>query len=243
MWEGGECWIIGGGPSMPQQFGVPEDVIDSIVRGDNPPSMYSPYMAAIHGKHVIAINVAFLIGDWIDMVFFGDNKFFVSYQKQLAEFPGLKVTCNSKFSSGTYDGENIKYVAKDKSHSHGISDNQRMVSWNGNSGAAAISIAANAGCERIILLGFDMKVGSDQRQHWHDLYRVVGRKPHKTKRGRIVNPNQVKHLPFARHLRGFPDIACDTEKRGITILNASPDSAIEQFKKVTVKEILHNGKV
>ena len=45
-------------------------------------------------------------------------------------------------------------------------------------------------------------------------------------------------MPFHRHLRGFPQIAKDAKQMGVEILNASPDSAIECFRKVTVKELL-----
>jgi len=226
MWEGGECWIIGGGPSMSRQFGVPEDVILKVRSGLLPPSTYSSYLAPIHQKHVIGINSAFLIGDWIDMVFFGDKRWFFDYRNRLAEFPGLKVSCHSHLGSDKYRSEHIKYLPRNKRR--GISDNARSVSWNANSGAAAISVAVWAGAVRIILLGFDMKLDDSGKQHWHGLYK----NPKGTK------PRSPKNLPFDRHLVGFPIIAKEAQKRKVEILNACPDSAIECFKKVTVKELL-----
>ena len=65
IWDGGEVWILGGGSSVPKQFGIPEEIIEKVVNGELPPSAYSPYMEAIHNKHVIGINVSFLIGTWI----------------------------------------------------------------------------------------------------------------------------------------------------------------------------------
>jgi len=222
MWEGGECWIIGGGPSMPRQFGVPEDVIQSVRSGKSSPSAYSPYLAPIHDKHVIGINSAFLIGDWIDMCFFGDKHWFLENRERLAKFPGLKVTCHSNLGGGRYKGEHIKYLSRNRRR--GISDNPHQVSWNANSGAAAISVAVLAGCTRIILLGFDMKLDESGKQHWHGLYGTATKKP--------------KKLPFEKHLVGFPIIAQHAQQRGIEILNACPDSAIESLRKVTVKELL-----
>jgi len=84
MWEGGEVWILGGGPSLTKQFDIPDNVVQDVMKGISPPSVYSPYMEAIHNKHVIGINVAYLIGEWIDMCFFGDNKFFMPHQHRLA---------------------------------------------------------------------------------------------------------------------------------------------------------------
>ena len=87
IWEGGDVWILGGGPSVTKQFDIPEQVVQSVMDGTSPPSVYSPYMKALHDKHVIGINVAYLIGDWIDMVFFGDNKFLLKHLERLSEWP------------------------------------------------------------------------------------------------------------------------------------------------------------
>jgi len=227
MWDEGDVWIIGGGPSLPRQFDVPDEVIRKVLSKSSPPSAYSPYLAPIHNKHVIGINAAFLIGDWIDMVFFGDKAWWLANRERLAEFPGLKVSCHPKFGSAEFITERIKYLARDKQHVKGISSNPCAVSWNSNSGAAAISVAANAGAKRVILLGFDMKLGEDSRQHWHALYGSAERKE-----------TEPRKLPFHRHLRCFPEVAKDAKRRGIEILNASPESVIECFRKITVKELL-----
>ena len=230
MWDGGECWIIGGGPSIPKQFGVPDDIIDAVANKELPPSAYSPYMTSIHDKHVIGVNMAFRLGDWVDICFFGDRGWFFANRKELAEFPGLKVTCNANMSGSKYDSEYVKYLPRDKNHAKGISTNPKRVSWNANSGAAAISVAIHTGATRIILLGFDMSLGEGHKQHWHGLYNIAGR-------GKV----EAKKLPFNRHLKGFPLIAKEAKKLGVVILNASPDSAIKCFPKVQVKDLLEGN--
>lgn len=227
MWEEGDVWIIGGGPSLPQQFEIPDEVVQRVQSEELPPSTYSPYLAAIHDKHVIAVNSGYLLGDWIDMVFFGDKGWWLNNRKRLAKFPGLKVSCHPKVDSHEFVTEHIKYVAKDRDHTKGLSPNPGMISWNLNSGGAAMSVAANTGVKRIILLGFDMRLGTRDKQHWHGLYGTAKR--------RVVNPRK---LPFHRHLRGFPAIAEDAKNRNIEILNACPNSKIDCFRKVTVKEVL-----
>jgi hypothetical protein len=224
MWEGGDVWIIGGGPSVPKQFGIPDSVVQDVISGTLPPSTYSPYMREIHDKHVIGINVAYLIGDWIDIVFFGDDGFFKNHKYGLAEFPGLKVSCAPDADKVDW----VYFLPRNTGHARGISDDPTKVSWNHNSGCAAISVAANAGAKRIILLGFDMSLNKTSNQHWHDVY----------KRGVIKEPKRIASLPFNRHLRSFPDIAKDAKVRGVEIINASPDSAITQFRKTTVAELL-----
>lgn len=220
MWQGGEVWILGGGPSLPRQFNVPEDVIASVQAQQAEPSAYTPYMKAIHNKHVIAINMAFKFGDWMDIVFFGDKKFYLPAQKDLAKHKALKVSCHSFFEKHP----KIKYLKRDNAKPKGISTRDGYVSWNANSGAAAISLAVQLGAKRIILVGFDMKLDDKDKHHWHTLYKVKGNRP--TKRS----------LPFDNHLSGFEQIEKDAKKLGVEIINASPESAIKEFTKTTVDE-------
>lgn len=225
IWEGGDVYILGGGPSVIEQFEIPKKVVQNVLTGVSSPNAYSPYMSAIHDKHVIGINVSFLIGDWIDMIFFGDNGFFLGQQGNLARFPGIKVSSHPC----TVDLPWVKYLAKDRNHTKGISTNPKTISWNGNSGAAAISLAYHAGAKRIILLGFDMKLDNENKQHWHDAYHRL----------EALKANEInKPLPFERHLLGFSEIAKDAKRLGVKIINASPDSAITVFDKVQLKDLI-----
>lgn len=225
MWQDGECWIIAGGPSMPRQFGVTEELIRRVMNREENPSAYSPYLSPIHGKHVIAVNNAYQLGSWIDVVFFGDCAWYKTHRKKLAEFPGLKVTSCNRFTNKPKEkSEGIKYLARDKTHRQGISSDKSKVSWNNNSGAAAINLAVHFGAKRIILLGFDMSLDKGKISHWH---------------GSHGNPwEKQKPPPFKRHLKGFPVIAADAKSMGVEIINASPDSAIDDFLKMGVKELL-----
>jgi hypothetical protein len=220
IWQGGDVWILGGGPSVTNQFDIPKKVVDSVVNGASPNS-YSPYMSAIHNKHVIGINMAYKIGDWIDIIFFGDNGFLLANKHGLAAHPGIKVACHPHAEAYGW----IKYVARDTKRTRGISPDPRKVSWNFNSGAAAISLAVHLGAKRIILIGFDMHPNPTGVHHWHDLYD-------------LQKSQKPITVPYDRHLIGFPNIAEDAKRYGVTILNASPDSAISDFTKVTVKELL-----
>ena len=227
MWEGGECWIIGGGPSVPREFGVPEEVIARVLSGELPVSTYSPYLSAIHDKHVIGVNAAFLIGNWIDMVFFGDGSFYFDNKKALCAYPKIKVTCNPNLpkKKGVY---NVKYLQKQGNHPNGITEQPGTVAWNLNSGAASISLAAQLGVKKIYLLGFDMQVGEKGNQHFHSHY----------KSGKIDAAKNPRKLPFNRHLQCFPIIARDAKRLGIEIINVNPDSKITAFKRVKLSDVL-----
>lgn len=224
IWQDGDVWILGGGPSVIQQFNIPQDVVQKVLNKELPLSAYSEYLAFLHDKHVIGINVAYQIGNWIDLVFFGDQSFFFNHLKGLSEFEGLK--CSSHHCVEQYPW--VKYLPRNNSKNRGISENPKSVCWNGNSGSAAISIAANAGAKRIFLLGFDMKLDDANKQHFHNQYDRLNK---------VRNPKKPFELPFNRHLIGFHQISIDARLRGIEIINVCPDSAITQFRKVSLKDI------
>lgn len=228
MWEGGECWIIGGGPSMPLEFGVPEHVIKGVLSGELPLSAYSPFLSPIHGKHVIGVNAAFLLGDWIDVVFFGDGGFYFANKRLLDVYPKVKVSCNPNIAKkqGVFD---VKYLPRSGRHSSGIVSQGNMVAWNLNSGAASISLACQFGVKRIYLLGFDMQLGEGSAQHWHAHYK---------KASNPIKQRDPKHLPFDRHLTSFSMVANDARRLGLEIINVSPNSKITVFKRVKLSDVL-----
>ena len=213
-----------------RQFEIPQEVVQGVLDGTSPLSSYSPYMEKIHNKHVIGINVVYLIGDWIDMVFFGDSGFFHSHKERLAQFPGLKVSCHAQVEKFPW----VKYCPRNLSSGQGISPDSNKVCWNGNSGSASISIAANAGAKRIFLLGFDMSLDSSRKQHFHPLYRQGGVSILDTPKNRTRPPV----LPFERHMRGFAKISEDAKRRGIEIINVCPESSIKEFPKCNLKDII-----
>lgn len=223
MWQDGSCWIIGGGPSMPRQFGVPESVIEKVAKKELPLSVFSDYMKDIHNDHIIGTNIAFLLGSWVSALFFCDvQPFFENNTENLKSFRNLKVT-----NAQNFNDKNLK-AAKDakvkilgKDYEPGLSTDPKVIKWNNNSGGAAINLASLMGVKRILLLGFDMIPNVEGKTHWHAQYN------HKTDK-----------KDFERFLKGFPFIQQHAKKLGIEILNVNKDSAIDSFKKVELKEVL-----
>lgn len=218
MWTE-DCWIIGGGPSMLQQFEVPSELITKVEGKELPFSAYSDYYKPLHSKNVIGTNMAFMLGNWISVLYFCDAQFFRVNKDSIAAFPNIKATCVSNLGKAfSVEAASIKRLKRD--YKFGLSFEQDMICWNHNSGAAAINFAILAGAKRILLLGFDMKP-QEGRTHWHNAY-----------------PNKTERASFKRFLRRFPDIASAAKRAGVEILNVSPDSAIDCFPKVTLKEVL-----
>jgi len=219
IWEEGECYIIGGGLSMPHQFGVPKEVVKLVLEKEATPDIYSPYLSELHDKHIIGVNAAFYIGNWIEVCFFGDAGFFLHNRKELADHPALKISTNAAVRGYRW----VKYLKQSREKSFGITRKRTELVWGVNSGAAAINLAVHFGVKRIILLGFDLKM-EGINSHWHSVYK-----------SRDVKSQEHS---FHRHLRSFPAIAKDAKRMGVEIINANPDSALTEFKRVSLKEIL-----
>lgn len=228
IWENGDVWIIGGGPSIIQTFKIPDDLVENVVSGKFSISEYSPYFSPIYNKHVIGVNIAFLLGDWLDMAFFGDSDFFLKWKPKLEKSKSLMVSC----APNTAKFDWVKYLERDGNKPKGITELPNKVSWNANSGAAAINVAVHAGAKRIFLLGFDMKLADDYKQHYHGEY--LGEK-------RQIRSDR-KNLPFHKHLPGFAQIKFDADALGVMIYNVNIDSAIKEFPKVTLDIALKIGK-
>lgn len=220
IWEGGECWIIGGGSSLTTQFNIPKQIVTRVREGKAPLTAYSKYLEPLHTKHTIGINGAFRLGNWIDVCFFGDKLWYFDNAADLQNYTGLLIGCPNFLKNPGWQQLKVFHVEQDESKPYGIHKDANKVCWNFNSGAASISIAYSLGCKRIILLGFDMQL-VDGTSHWHNLYEKT-----------------TTDESFAKHLVGFDAIARDAKELGIEIINANPDSAITQFEKIPVKYLL-----
>jgi len=238
IWDGTECWIIGGGTSIATQFSVPDTLIpdtkeDYLRFGD--------YLRPIWAKRCIGVNNSIFLGSWIDIGFFGDNSWGIENKHKIDDFGGLKVTCAPRFANKR-QYPSLKFIKKNPDKRIGISLDRSALSWNYNSGCAAINLAVLLGSRRIILLGFDMSSDKDTlRPHWHSGHPDKSKTPtiQQARKGYVApKVHMVKQPRYDRHMSGFDAIAEDAERLGIEIINASPESAVDQFPKTTVSELI-----
>lgn len=223
MWNGGECWIIGGGTSIHKQFGIP----DEVVREKMDLRALSPYFEPIHSKHIIGLNAAFMLGDWVSLCYFGDRVFFDKHKEKLYEFPNLKIR---HVNLSVYDRiwyKDIKQI-NFSLQPMGICTEPDKIYWNYNSGAAAINLAYHLGAKRVYLLGYDMKPAcpagrpDNDATHWHNAY----------------GDFRIHPYAFQKFLKPWRAIAQDAARLGLEIINVNPDSAIEVFPKVNLNEVI-----
>lgn len=89
-----------------------------------------------------------------------------------------------------------------------------------NGGYQAMNLAAHLGASRIVLLGYDMQAFKGQPSHWF---------------GEHPDHNRA---PYSTYLEYFPLLVAPLQALGITVLNASRESALECFPRVTLTEAL-----
>jgi len=148
IWPGGECFILGGGPSVA-----------------------AVSVSGLQGRRVIAVNQSHKIAPFAEVCFFADCSWWHRFgERELLGFSGLKVTTCIKLLGV----KGVKVCRKQTSPA-GLVFGGGALSWNRSSGACAINLAVALGAKRIVLLGFDMRdVG--ERAHWHDDYAPIQQK-------------------------------------------------------------------
>src|SRR5690606_34740992 len=138
--------------------------VTKVRTGELPYSTYSSYLSPLHYKNVIGTNVAFMLGEWVSVLYFCDARFFRAHQEKILAFRNIKATCCANIDDPSHTVKRLK-----RDYAAGLSDKQNTICWNQNSGAAAINFATLAGARRILLLGFDMCIENDTT-HWHSVY-------------------------------------------------------------------------
>lgn len=186
------------------------------------PSIKSLNLDLIKGVWpVISCNLAFLDYPWVDVTYFGDCKVHTwvgkggKYYKEFLKYQGLKISC----CPDTRDDPDIKTLFR---LPKGLTTDRRSIGWNVNTGGSAINLAYHLGARRIILLGFDMKK-VEGKDNFHE-----------------YNYIKNKHDVYHKFLHFFKFIKRDADKLGLEIINASIDSSLDLFPKVSYEEIIFN---
>lgn len=223
IWNGTDVFIIGGGASLIQQFNIPVDLCKKVRTGQSRSIVYSEYLKSLHNKNVIGVNVAYALGDWVDICFFGDAGFHWISKEHLKEYKGILVSCHEKFKNS----DSVIYYERDKKR-YGISRNESQVCWNDNSGGAAVNLAVHMGAKRIILVGFDMAVDSEGNEHWHNEYKL-------TNKGNHNSPNRI--VDYSKFKRAFEAITSDLKELGISIYSLGDKTALNGVVPIKLEDL------
>ena len=135
---------------------------------------------------------------WADALFAIDNEWWKRYRDDVIY----------RFSGKRYSSNNCSQVEKVRLETYG------------NSGAAAISLAAKIGAKRILLLGYDCKYADDGKRHWHG--------DHPAGLGNAKN--------IGNWIERFGQLAKDL--RNIEIINVSRETVLTCFPRQTLEQAL-----
>lgn len=119
------------------------------------------YKARVANKcRVIVINDSYAVAPWADVLYAADYLWWQHNYPYWVEFQGDFISCTPE-SAANY--KMIKWVPYQDNI--GLSNSHNIINTGSNSGYQAVNIAALMGAEKIILLGYDHKIGATGK-HW-----------------------------------------------------------------------------
>ena len=181
------------------------------------PSQDSNDLHYAKGKcRVVVLNSTWKLAPWADMLYACDQHWWQLHGPKPGHFKGLRV-----IGKGEFDG----CVT-----AHCIPGGLIMI-WDGhsigggwNSGFQALNLLALWRVSRVILTGMDCQA-EPSKPHWHGKYTD----------GKCSNPEQ-RH--FDKWIRAFTMAVPALEDRGVEVLNASRETALEAFPRVQLRDVL-----
>lgn len=190
------------------------------------PSLNHTNLELIKKRPVIGCNDAFKLGSWVDWCVFADKRWFAWNETELTKWPNREriVCCVPQL----LEERNVKWpwlkiLRRDEAR-FGLSVEQDTLCWNRGCGGTAINVAYLLGANRVVLLGFDMRVVED-KHNWHDFHQKV-------ERNKIY---QGSMMPFLKPMSDAMKVT------GLQIVNATPGSALNIFSIIPLEELIKKG--
>lgn len=183
------------------------------------PSLTQEVADACRGRRAIAVNDAWRLMPWADILYSCDAAWW-RVHNGCPDFHGEKwsshsAETNNKDNDDLLARAGVRLVAGQAGDT--FSTDPRVIHYGNNSGFQAINLAILLGARRIVLVGFDMRV-VDGKRHF------FGNHPEP-----LSNRIEYSYFvpTFANAARHLP--------AGVTILNATPGSALKCFPAVPLE--------
>lgn len=180
------------------------------------PSLAVEQLAAIpDSAKLIVTNTTFRLASFADVVFGVDFLWWKTYYQEVAR-AGLADKCWTCDQAAVerYHIRYIRNIARD-----GLG--KRDLCTQGNSGMAAINLAYLFGARRIILLGFDFKLGSNGEKHWHEDHPAP-----------LVQKSQFEEWQHKGR-----KLANDLMDEGCEVTNCTPGTALMLWPTADIREV------
>lgn len=197
-WPGGTVVCMASGPSL-----TVEDI--AYVRDKAP---------------VIAVNTTYQKVLWADVLYACDAKWWGWHGQQVTEsFHGLKYALEkpARHWPGVTVLRKTGVLGLER-HPSGVKDGR-------NSGYQAVNVAYHLVGRggRILLLGYDLKVGPHGEEHHHADH---------------PNRSRARYEPY---VRAFRSIAGPLQEAGVSVINCSRRTALTMFPRLTIQEALEGS--
>lgn len=179
------------------------------------PSLCVEDVDAIRGRGtVVAVNCAVMLAPWADVLYACDLKWWETYPHLWREFAGERVSCQPECAA-----RGVRVVRKELGDGLGVNG----IRTGSNGGHQAINLAALRGATSIVLLGFDQQ-HTGGRAHFHP-----------------DHPGGMSNFPPQIHqqcITAFGALASDAQARGIRIINASRQTALRCFERMSLPDVI-----
>lgn len=172
----------------------------------------------LDGENLIVVNSSYRRLPLADYLFFGDARWWeeelCSHEYELGTFGGDIVTC-----AAAVTGPQVLRLKR--INPPPLADDPGTVAMRKTSLTGAINLAVHLGVARIVLVGADCKPGADGRTHHHA--------PH---------PWPQTATCYAEWIGELTAIAPALDARKVTVVNASPGSALTCWPIVSLEDAL-----
>ncbi len=195
------------------------------------PSLVAEDVERLRGLRTIAINDAYKLAPWADVLYACDSKWW-GWHKGVPEFAGRKFALEPPADARSRKlMETLKHfprphwaypdVARLKGTGRfGLELEPDGLRLGSNSGYQAINLAVHFGAARILLLGYDM-----QGDHRH----FFG-----------VHPDQSKP-PFRLCLEAFETLVAPLKELGVEVINCTRRTALHCFPEMSLEDALRKA--
>lgn len=174
-------------------------------------------LAHIGGAKVIAVNDAAYPCWFADIAYSSDIPWWSRHS--LDGFPGWK--CGLRYCEGASMISPPGIGAIEASGRDGFDPDPRFIRHGGNSGYAAMHIAAHLGAARLVMVGFD-----HTSSHWFG-----------------DHPDGLQRTPtkYSQMIPRYAALAAALAERHVQVVNCSPVSAIPYFRKASLAAALEDS--
>lgn len=161
----------------------------------------------------LAVNDTWLLAPWADVLYACDLRWWQKRAPKAEQYLGLRYTQDER-AAGRYGLELVGSRS-----GAGLCLQPWVVNQGLNSGYQALNLAYHFGARRVLLLGFDMQITEGKSHFFGDYPRETG----------LQVPS-----PYSDFVDRFGPLADDLAAQGVEVINCSPSTALECFKRGSV---------